>query len=447
MHPKYGFLSIITQAFYNKQIEECTMIPVTINYTRTLEGETFPFELTGEEKVKESLGRIIRAVRILSMNLGSIYLDFCDPIPMDEFTLREQKAIGPQFDPYKNQKDRLTITKNLAYRIVYTLQNNIRIMPTTLVASVLLLHRKGINEQDMEKKVIWLGQTLSQRGILMHSQGMPSANTMKIGLQHLSEYLDQKRDIFEPSVTPKIDYKNYLMLGYYRNPINFIFFNEGLIVTALFSQGQEVAWKDGVSYEELFKRTAWIAEKINEEIVLEQYITRKNEAEFKRALGLMKERKLVSERENGVFVLNEKNESGVLFSASIMWPIIDSFYIVLVYCLSLVKGDGVDMASLSKRIQWLAESMYEDRMILYFESCNQESIKSALSTFQKQGILQQKNQIFTLTPKFRSEEAVTGLIEQISEYRNAPRLSMAEGIPYKSLRRTMMSEFPFLAKL
>ncbi len=77
MTPKYGFLSILTQAYYKKKVQELTFIPVTINYTRTLEGETFPIELTGADKVKESLGRLVKAVQIFSMNLGSIYLDFC----------------------------------------------------------------------------------------------------------------------------------------------------------------------------------------------------------------------------------------------------------------------------------------------------------------------------------------------------------------------------------
>jgi len=83
--PKYGFISILTGAYYKKRVEELTFIPVTINYTRTLEGETFPFELTGEEKVKESLGRIVKAVQIFSMNLGTIYLDLCEPISFSEF--------------------------------------------------------------------------------------------------------------------------------------------------------------------------------------------------------------------------------------------------------------------------------------------------------------------------------------------------------------------------
>lgn len=61
-----------------------TFIPVTINYTRTLEGESFPNELTGENKVKESLSRIVKAFSILAMNFGTIFLDFYEPIKLSE---------------------------------------------------------------------------------------------------------------------------------------------------------------------------------------------------------------------------------------------------------------------------------------------------------------------------------------------------------------------------
>jgi hypothetical protein len=59
--------------------------------------------------------------------------------------------MNPKLDPFNNEKDRLSITNDLGWKIVYELQNNIRIMPTCLVASLLLLHRKGIIEEDLEK--------------------------------------------------------------------------------------------------------------------------------------------------------------------------------------------------------------------------------------------------------------------------------------------------------
>lgn len=54
------------------------------------------------------------------MNLGSIYLDFCEPIAFDDFVQSEMK-LYPSLNPYQNENDRLKITNDLGYKIVYTL--------------------------------------------------------------------------------------------------------------------------------------------------------------------------------------------------------------------------------------------------------------------------------------------------------------------------------------
>ena len=46
--PKYGFMSVCTRVFFEHEVEDITFVPVALNYTRTLEGETFPGELRGE---------------------------------------------------------------------------------------------------------------------------------------------------------------------------------------------------------------------------------------------------------------------------------------------------------------------------------------------------------------------------------------------------------------
>lgn len=58
------------------------MIPITINYEKVLEGNTFPMELLGEEKVKESLSRIIKAIKILNENFGRMEVKLCEPISL-----------------------------------------------------------------------------------------------------------------------------------------------------------------------------------------------------------------------------------------------------------------------------------------------------------------------------------------------------------------------------
>ena len=86
MPPKYGFLSVCTKVFFEKDVEDITIVPVTINYTRTLEDGSFPGELRGEQKVKESFTRVISSASIMMMNFGSILVDFSDPISVSEFT-------------------------------------------------------------------------------------------------------------------------------------------------------------------------------------------------------------------------------------------------------------------------------------------------------------------------------------------------------------------------
>lgn len=45
--PKFGILNFINKSYFDKDVEEVTFVPVSINYTRVLEGESFPGELTG----------------------------------------------------------------------------------------------------------------------------------------------------------------------------------------------------------------------------------------------------------------------------------------------------------------------------------------------------------------------------------------------------------------
>ncbi len=62
LNPKFGMMTIITDCVFDGKINDAFIVPITINYEKVLEGDTFPYELLGEEKVKESLGRLVRAV-------------------------------------------------------------------------------------------------------------------------------------------------------------------------------------------------------------------------------------------------------------------------------------------------------------------------------------------------------------------------------------------------
>jgi glycerol-3-phosphate O-acyltransferase len=120
LSPKFGILGIITNAFFDKKIEEATFVPVTMNYTRTFEDESFPNELRGAPKVKETFDRILKAANVLTLNYGTIYLDFFDPIPMTSTVAKIAKT-QPEFNPYDKKEDRTKFNSYLGNELTFTL--------------------------------------------------------------------------------------------------------------------------------------------------------------------------------------------------------------------------------------------------------------------------------------------------------------------------------------
>ena len=131
-----------------------------------------------------------------------------------------------------------------------------------------------------------------------------------------------------------------MMLGYYRNPLNFVFFNEALIVCSVFSVGSEAAWKNGVSVEELFKKTCYLSELLKREEVIKNRFTPANRAYFDQVIEFMETQRLVTTKD-GNLTLKSTGEGLLLMMGSIVWPMIDTYYVVLLYTLTLVKQKNI----------------------------------------------------------------------------------------------------------
>ena len=101
----------------------------------------------------------------------------------------------------------------------------------------------------------------------------------------------------------------------------------------------------------------------------------------------------VKKDENGVARINLKSsgEASMLLIGSICWPLIDTYYIVTLFALSLVKRKDVNDAKFSLDVQWLAETMYQEGKINYFESCNQMVINGAKAQLLEMGVLAKKS--------------------------------------------------------
>jgi len=149
-------------------------------------------------------------------------------------------------------------------------------------------------------------------------------------------------------------------------------------------------------------------------------------------------------------VFKTSNENFIVFALSLICQIVDSYYIALFYILSLLKVKSLEASHINKGIQWLGESLYERGAIAYYESCNSQSFGYAVQEFLEMKVLEKKSIFLILSEKYRKDEpALQALLDKIGQYRVKPIQGecLTKVVPTKSLRRTIMNSFPFMAKL
>ena len=76
-----------------------------------------------------------------------------------------------------------------------------------------------------------------------------------------------------------------------------------------------------------------------------------------------------------------------LMIGSICWPMVDTYYVVLLFALSMSKNKTQLESKFPKDVQWLAETLFLEKKILFFESCNQPAIGNAKAAFIEAGVI------------------------------------------------------------
>lgn len=216
----------LINSYLSGNAKDLDIIPITINYDRILEGESFPFELVGEDKVKESLTRFLVSARYIGTPFGKVCINFGKKISVKAYV----ESLGYDHSQVTSLNDeaRSTICSSLCTHVLENISKHTVIMSTAPLATVLLEYRKGITQEAMTKQIEYIYQELHARNALVSerssvNRGVSNAMTL------LTEFVKKKRDVFEPSVSPKVDYKNIIMLAYYKNTLVHVFLKEMII--------------------------------------------------------------------------------------------------------------------------------------------------------------------------------------------------------------------------
>lgn len=276
---------------------------------------------------------------------------------------------------------------------------------------------------------------------------------MKKGTFHLNETVSKKKDIFEPRVVPKVDYKNILLLSYYRNNLVHLFISEAIISCSLFGFGHHHAWISGVKREELWEKVLFISNLLRNEFVLTTNF--KTVEDYDKVLSFMIENKTIKENEEGLIIIHPEGENHTNYLNSLIWPFIDTYWVTFTFIFSLVPSKFIRESEMLEKIQWFADSLYEDQIISFYESCSQEVIKNAVGTYFSDGIIvKQKLEtisagvkdptVYTLGDDYNDEDKMQKFLDKLSHFRKSTLVKMSS---MTNIRKTLLSDFPFMAKM
>ena len=154
--PKGGLLGMTVQSFMRDHPRPLLLIPVYFSYEKLLEGPSLIAELEGQPKKRESLGALLRVGRDLRNDYGRVYVNFGEPLSIDQFIDRE--APGWHALPADAQHEAARrVTLPLAREMAQRINAAVVINPINLFAMAIVPSpRHALDERALAQQINWL---------------------------------------------------------------------------------------------------------------------------------------------------------------------------------------------------------------------------------------------------------------------------------------------------
>jgi glycerol-3-phosphate O-acyltransferase len=384
--PKMGMLGMFVDGILDKRLRDFHLAPISINYDRIIEGESYTRELLGESKRKESLKGVLKSRSLLKANFGRVHLNFAEPISAKKWIQQhteEQRAVDPEYDPVNNPDDRRHLIRNMAYLVVHEINSCSVIMPTALVAALLMTNpKRGLNHSVLLSQVEWLRDEIRLRGGKVASFENTDAVVEKT-VHFLNKLIKQPVGLLERVYRPRDQRR--LELGFYRNQIGHLFVVEGVIVGAMFSFRQMRASDAGVMRDDLFEAVRFLSRLMKLEFVFNP--KHDIEVNFQDTLDGMISRQQLS-IVDGRIKVTSKSDPMFSFLLALYGPFVDSYWVA---SLSLFALKGTEEPQEEKKLlalmQQIAETLYHEGHLRYSDTVSMESMQKALALYQDMGVI------------------------------------------------------------
>ena len=379
-------------------LEDLVLVPVTINYDKIYEGQQFPFELLGDEGKRESVLKMLKNLLWMNEGYGRVHVKYCKPLSLREKALEHARARGLSADllfcrtadsaaPEQARAAKAAFVEQLSMDLTFALSENLVIMATNMVAAMLLLKRhRGLSEDELVRKVQWLYDEILLRGGSTSLNARPGKQMVRNALGCLRGFIDASRvQILSPMVKANKDYKNFLMLAYYRNNLVHLFLNEALVAASFLAFGEQIATTGGVALQRVWDMTEFLSGIFRDEFLVRDQLA---DAEgFRAVVAFMEKRGQVERVGEDAIRMTKNGKFPLKFFSSLILPFVESYWATLSFVKQMQPGASLLQQDIEQRVQWLAETLYDEGFLIYYDACSLEPIGNAVQRFSALGLL------------------------------------------------------------
>lgn len=400
--PRFGFLRFLLDSVLSGRTDDAYIVPVSLQYDRVIEVDSYVSELLGKPKQKENLADFISASSVLSLNLGRIDCRFHQAWSLKDFikeqTARQTETV--QRNGTSNPSDamlRMRLLRTLGYKVLSDINSASVIMPTALVGTILLtLRGRGVGKLELIRRVDWLCKRIrANGGKVADFRGMPTSFVVERALEVLGPRLVGVVDGLAEETYYAVD---RFQLSFYRNMTIHLFISEALIAAALYTKVKQGGGSANqrMSEKDLIDKVTFLSQLFRGEFIFPagQGLRHNLEAAM---TGLLRDNVLqatqADDRTVGLSDTERKQgRENFDFYCFLVWPFVDAAWLGAVSLLVLVPPAGspgwIDMGKAQSTAQLAGRTLYHQGDLSYFEAVNKEALKNAYSRFQEEGIIQ-----------------------------------------------------------
>ncbi|EXJ74778.1 acetyltransferase [Cladophialophora psammophila CBS 110553] len=397
--PRFGFLRFLLDSVLSGRTEDAYVCPVSLQYDKVIEVDSYVNELLGNPKQKENLADFISASSVLSLNLGRIDCRFHEPWSLKEFIKEQQArqapttlAAGPS-----SSDSRIRLLRTLGYRVLSDINSASVIMPTALIGTVLLTIRgRGVGKSELIRRVDWLCRRIrANGGKVADFRGMPTSYVVERALEVLGPKLVGTVDGLAEETYYAVD---RFQLSFYRNMTIHLFISEALIAAALYTKVKQGGGSANqrMTEVELIDKVTFLSQLFRGEFIFPAGQGLRHNLE-QAMQGLVRDDvlKVTEDTERMVGISDAERKSGrenYDLYCFLVWPFVDAAWLGAVSLLVLVPPAGtsagwVDMQKAQNMAQLAGRTLYHQGDLSYFEAVNKEALKNAYTRFQEEGII------------------------------------------------------------